>query len=320
MQEPRRPGTKQREDRRSCEQGGQHCWTESGLGEPLCTLIAIHRAVPGRWLVVAANRDEFFDRPSEGPAIRSSAEIPHLAPRDIRAGGTWLGLNKEGVFSALTNLSDPNPDKTRKSRGAVVTDSLRHSSAKEAASELIEIENGVYNPFNAFIADRENAYLVVYREVPVLMELEPGIHVVGNTDPRDSKPGKAVPGKIGRARAEAARIAGRAPSEVVNALGTLCGSHGEEPASLNDLCVHMGDSYGTRSSILLELTESFFNQRNRRKGDAEVLANHAGSGGYESPGRFLYAAGAPCTTPFEDVSPLLEELRHAPSYAPSEIS
>lgn len=286
----------------------------------MCTLIAIHRTVPGRWLVVAANRDEFFDRPSEGPAVRSGQEIPLLAPRDIRAGGTWLGLNKKGVFSALTNLRDPNPDPLRKSRGRVVTDCLRRASAAEAVSDLMKIKPGVHNPFNAFIADRENAYLVVYRETPALVELEPGVHVVGNTDPRDLDLGKGVPSKIDRARSEARRIAGLRPGEVVEALGDLCRSHAEEEASLDDLCVHMGDSYGTRSSILLELTESFLTPGNRQKGETRTSTCQAGPEGYEGPGRFLYAAGAPCKTPFEDFSPLLEELRQSPSYAPAEIS
>ncbi len=65
----------------------------------MCTLVAIHRAIPGRWLVVAANRDEYLDRPAEGPALRRSGEWPVIAPLDIKAGGTWLGLNKEGFCS-----------------------------------------------------------------------------------------------------------------------------------------------------------------------------------------------------------------------------
>jgi hypothetical protein len=107
---------------------------------------------------------------------------------------------------------------------------------------------------------------------------------------------------------------------VVEALGDLCRSHAEEEASLDDLCVHMGDSYGTRSSILLELTESFLTPGNRQKGETRTSTCQAGPEGYEGPGRFLYAAGAPCKTPFEDFSPLLEELRQSPSYAPAEIS
>ena len=68
----------------------------------MCTLIAIHRRIPGAPLVVAANRDEFLDRPTEGPAVRDGDPAPVLAPRDVRAGGTWLGLGAHGVFAAVT--------------------------------------------------------------------------------------------------------------------------------------------------------------------------------------------------------------------------
>ena len=70
----------------------------------MCTLIVLHRCVPGRPLVVAANRDEFLDRPAEGPALRSSRTGPIVAPRDLKAGGTWVGVSARGVFAGLTNL------------------------------------------------------------------------------------------------------------------------------------------------------------------------------------------------------------------------
>ena len=70
----------------------------------MCTLIALHRCVPGSPLVVAANRDEFLARPAEGPALRMRENGPILAPLDVEAGGTWLGLNGRGVFVGLTNL------------------------------------------------------------------------------------------------------------------------------------------------------------------------------------------------------------------------
>ena len=69
----------------------------------MCTLIALHRCVTGASLVIAANRDEFLERPSEGPALRSTQYGVIAAPRDVKAGGTWLGLNGSGVFAGLTN-------------------------------------------------------------------------------------------------------------------------------------------------------------------------------------------------------------------------
>ncbi len=89
-------------------------------------------------LVVAANRDEFYDRP---------AAIAHfwpntpglLAGRDLRAGGTWLGVTRSGRFAALTNYREAatSPDSVR-SRGLLVSDFLdAESSAVEFATELV---------------------------------------------------------------------------------------------------------------------------------------------------------------------------------------
>lgn len=288
----------------------------------MCTLIALYRKIPGRWLVVAANRDEYMDRPSEEPALRAGREIPWLAPMDIRAGGTWLGLSQEGVFSALTNLREPNPDPGRRSRGHVVMDSLQARSAQEAIGRLMSIESGIHNPFNVFVADRESAYLVTYREEPRLQEIEPGVHVVGNTDPLEAGPGKGVTSKVDWVREQANKIAGLPVAEVVDELAGLCRSHGAKDSPLDDVCVHVGDSYGTRSSILMELPESASTASTAGKksiGGSENKASFEGRReGQGGRGRLLYAAGPPCTAPFEDYSSLLNELRQAPGYASSE--
>ena len=78
----------------------------------------------GAPLVVAANRDEYLDRPAEGPALRQLASGRVLASRDARAGGTWLGLSETGLFAALTNRPCPEPDPQRRSRGLLVHDAL----------------------------------------------------------------------------------------------------------------------------------------------------------------------------------------------------
>ena len=56
-----------------------------------------------RDLVLAANRDEYLDRAAEKPTLRRSGNRTVLAPRDLQAGGTWLGLNDAKLFAALTN-------------------------------------------------------------------------------------------------------------------------------------------------------------------------------------------------------------------------
>lgn len=165
----------------------------------MCTLIVLHRCVPGRPLVVAANRDEFFARPAEGPAVRRSRTGRILAPRDLEAGGTWVGLSEHGVFAGLTNLRpiagarvgllgesgargrSPSVG-TLRSRGEVVMAALEASSAAQAVESLSRLDHGVHNPFQLLVADAQSASLVVYRESPQVFPLEPGIHVVGNVE------------------------------------------------------------------------------------------------------------------------------------------
>lgn len=256
----------------------------------MCTLISIHRRVPGLPLVVAANRDEYLDRPAEGPALRRTPTGPIVAPLDSRAGGTWLGLNGQGVFSALTNLSNPKPDPTRKSRGMVVLEALEARSAEEAADGLGELSRCAFNPFNCYVADAESAWLVVYEDEARVHALEPGVHVIGNADAA----APAVP-KIDRVTVAARRVAELPSSEVLDALAKICREHGSEPDKFDDTCVHVADTYGTRSSLLLQLGES--TERDR----------------------LLYADGPPCRTEYEDFTALLGELRRMPGYGSTEL-
>ena len=276
---------------------------------------------------MAANRDEYRDRPSEEPVLRTGREIPWLAPMDVRAGGTWLGLSQEGLFAALTNLRDPNPDPSRQSRGQVVTDSLQMKSAAEAMGRLMAIKPGTHNPFNAFVADREGAYLVTYRDEPKLHSLKAGVHVVGNLEPREPcelGAGEVAQSKVDQVRNRAQRLAELPGSEVLGALADLCRAHSPENSPLDDVCVHAGDSYGTRSSILIELPELSLasgsaTDKQPIGGGSEYRASYAGNGvGEGERGRFLYAAGPPCVAPFEDFSFLLDELRQAPDYISAE--
>lgn len=183
----------------------------------MCTLIVLHRCVPGSPLVVAANRDEFFARPAEGPAIRAARGGRILAPRDLEAGGTWVGLSEHGVFAGLTNLrpvaatggADVLGDcagggvRTLRSRGEVVMSALEARSAAEAADRFSRIEPGTHAPFQLLVADADRAALLVYRDEPRVVALPPGVHVVGNVEDERVAPALAAPREPARpARAE----------------------------------------------------------------------------------------------------------------------
>jgi len=242
----------------------------------MCTLIALHRCLPGASLVVAANRDEFHARPAEAPALREGTGGPVLAPLDVQEGGTWLGLNAWGLFAAITNRPCPELDRSRRSRGLLVMDALAESSADRAAERLSGLPDRSYNPFNLFLSDGHSAWLLTYEDSVRCLALEPGAHVIGNADPMAARTAK-----LAGLDARVARVADGPVEGVVAGLTEICRSHDADP--FRSTCVHAGE-YGTRSSLLLQL----------------------GDPGAET---FLrYAEGAPCQAQYRDFTPLLHEL------------
>lgn len=244
----------------------------------MCTLIVFHQCFADAELVIAANRDEYLDRPAEPPALHRWGGRGVLAPRDVRAGGTWLGVNDAGLFAGLTNRPTQTPDATRRSRGLLVADALGAGSAAEAAEALSQLPARAYNPFNLLVCDARDAFVVVYEEKPELRRLSAGPHVIGNGDP-DSR---RLP-KVGRLLDEADEIAKGSADSALPALESLCAAHVDASRPLEATCIHAG-GYGTRSSTLL---------RFGLRADQD---------------RLRFAAGPPCSHAYRDFTPLLVQL------------
>lgn len=124
-------------------------------------LIAFAIDASARWpLVVASNRDEFHDRPTQ-PLARwqtaSGQEI--ISGRDARAGGTWLGATPEGRVAFLTNVREPGHAPGLSSRGELVTRWLEgRGPAEEFAPRLLKSAAG-YSGFNLVLGDlRDSAW------------------------------------------------------------------------------------------------------------------------------------------------------------------
>ena len=244
----------------------------------MCTLIVFHHCFADAQLVIAANRDEYLDRPAEPPALRTWQGRAVLAPRDARAGGTWLGINDAGVFAGITNRPTSSPDVSRRSRGLLVADALAAGSAAEAAARLVALPARAYNPFNLLVCDAADAFVVVYEEKPALRRLSAGPHVIGNGDP-DSR---RLP-KVARLLDEAESIARGSAEQALSALEGTCAAHGHAGSPLEATCIHAGP-YGTRSSTLMRRT---------RRPEQDV---------------FRFADGPPCSHGYRDFTPLLTQL------------
>lgn len=151
----------------------------------MCLIIAMSRVHPDAPLIIAANRDELFARPS-GPTQVLQAESPRiLGGRDEVAGGTWLAVNEHGVVAGLTNLRSPaGRDPTKRSRGELPILAAQHASAAAACAAFIErVQPGAYNPCGLLVGDaRELFYLELaagHARVQ-LHALGPGVHVLEN--------------------------------------------------------------------------------------------------------------------------------------------
>ena len=145
----------------------------------MCLILLAHRVHAECPLVLAANRDEFHDRPT-APASFWSEYPDLLAGRDLRAGGTWMGITRNGKWAALTNYRDPAVEpSTTSSRGEIVREFLAGSEPPWAYVERLRRRADEYSGFNVLVAD---AGTVVYfgNRGGDPRELAPGVYGLSN--------------------------------------------------------------------------------------------------------------------------------------------
>lgn len=125
----------------------------------MCTVVLLRRPDSDWPLLVAANRDEMAGRPWDAPARHWPDRENVIAGIDRLAGGTWMGLNDEGVVAGVLNRRDSlGPDPTLRSRGEIVLEALDHADAADAANALSQLDGRAYRSFNLVIADNRDAY------------------------------------------------------------------------------------------------------------------------------------------------------------------
>ncbi|OGP66474.1 MAG: hypothetical protein A2W27_04450 [Deltaproteobacteria bacterium RBG_16_44_11] len=124
----------------------------------MCLIIFAYNVHPSYKLILAANRDEFFERPS-APADFWEDHPKVLAGRDLKKGGTWLGITKHGKFAAITNYRDPAALKTNaQSRGLLVSDFLCGKQSADKYLENIKKRPDKYNGYNLILKDNGGFY------------------------------------------------------------------------------------------------------------------------------------------------------------------
>ncbi len=243
----------------------------------MCLIVIGWRSRADLPLVVAANRDEWRDRPA-APARWWEDHPQILAGRDLKAGGTWLGVTREGRFAAVTNFRDPSDRRsTARSRGELVTEFLLSDAppARFLAGVAARVRD--YNGFNLVVGDGASLWYLGSREAEA-REIAPGVHGLSNHVLDEPWP------KVIRGRAAMERALDR--SDPAPPLFDLLSDRGGVPdAQLPDTGVGLewerrlaaalitGADYGTRASTVVTVStagEVRFEERTRAADGSEA--------------------------------------------------
>jgi uncharacterized protein with NRDE domain len=145
----------------------------------MCLLVLAWQVHPRYRLIVAANRDEFHERPTEPMA--KWQEPPIIAGRDLRAGGTWLGVDRQRRFGIVTNFRElQRPAQGAPSRGNLIPDYLRNPAPITQYIQNLEAVAEQYSGFNLLLTDQDSLWYVSNRAPQFAQSLPPGIYGLSN--------------------------------------------------------------------------------------------------------------------------------------------
>ncbi|QDI92392.1 NRDE family protein [Salicibibacter halophilus] len=208
-------------------------------------------------LIIAANRDEFYERPT-APAHFWEDEPELLAGRDLVQKGTWLGITKQGKFAALTNFRDPQQiDPGKASRGEIVKQFLTEDWSPKEFVESLREHRESYTGYNVIAGTLDEMYHYnnVHNE---LNKVNPGAHGLSNDSLNTPWP-KVIKGKqtLNVYATQASEIkteplfqmlsdTEQAPVEELPATGI----DPDFERQLSPLFIHT-ENYGTRASTVL---------------------------------------------------------------------
>jgi hypothetical protein len=255
----------------------------------MCTVVVLFQVHPDYPLVIAANRDERYARPSSGPT-RLTQPAAAVAGRDGSRGGTWFGVNDAGVAVAVTDQGPDREDAPKRSRGLLVLDALACPTVAAVDGLLQQVDGADYNPFALLYADADAAWIGYHADHTVRREpLTAGMHILVSSLGSDHAGWR----KERLLQLLDPRHLGGLPwARLVDTLTAALRHHAAEPAVDDAICRHNGE-HGTVSSFV-----------------ALLAGEHAND-------RLLCALGPPCRTAYVDYSHLFSAPPRSESAAPA---
>lgn len=145
----------------------------------MCLIVFAFQTHPNYDLIMAANRDEAYRRPTHAAQFWNT-DPTFLAGKDLKAGGTWMGINKKGAFAALTNYRDPSITKDEPpSRGLLVHNFLTKNTNPETYLKSLDQKADHFMGFNLLLGTPKEMYHYSNQEQQI-NRIEPGIHALSN--------------------------------------------------------------------------------------------------------------------------------------------
>jgi uncharacterized protein with NRDE domain len=219
----------------------------------LCTVVLLRR--PGHpWpLLLAANRDELEGRPSAPPGRHWEERAQVTAGLDRQAGGSWLGVNDDGLVAAVLNRHGTlGPEPGKRSRGELVLEALDHCEAAVAAELLCALDPQAWRPFNLVVADAQTAWWLRHAGDGQVhaAPLAPGLSIIEAgelNDPHSARTRRYLP------RFAAAPPPDPAADDWAAWQALLADRGGDTGDPRDAMCIVTEGTYGTRSSSLIAL-------------------------------------------------------------------
>ena len=146
----------------------------------MCLILFAYHSHPRFRLIMAANRDEYYERPTQ--ALQFWPDYPDLAAgRDLQGKGTWLGITRTGRLAAVTNYRETGfKNDGAPSRGDLVTDFLVGDMPPDLYLQKLQCDADRYNGFNLIFGDTSGLYYFSNRGRIPAQPIAPGIHGLSN--------------------------------------------------------------------------------------------------------------------------------------------
>jgi uncharacterized protein with NRDE domain len=145
----------------------------------MCLILLAYDTHPDYRLILAANRDEFYERPTA--PLEFWEDTPDiLAGRDLKASGTWLGVSRKCRLAAITNYRDPATImEVAPSRGDLVSGFLKSEIDPQAYLKNLQKDAARYNGFNLLVGDQRGLFYYGNHSAGI-EKIEPGVHGLSN--------------------------------------------------------------------------------------------------------------------------------------------